>query len=126
MKKGDIFIILFAAVLSVGLLVFYRISATQQYHHKYAVIMIDGKVYKKVSLDDVNHKEEIPIVTKQGKNILLVKNGGVQVIHAECPDKICMKEGFIDKPGQSIVCLPFRIVVEIRGDKSVEVDEVTY
>nr|WP_278428711.1 MULTISPECIES: NusG domain II-containing protein [Caldanaerobacter] len=45
---------------------------------------------------------------------------------SECPDKICMKEGFIDKPGQSIICLPFRIVVEIQGVKNVEVDQVTY
>ncbi|GAB6118775.1 MAG: Uncharacterized protein XD65_0961 [Caldanaerobacter subterraneus] len=126
MKKGDILIMLFVVVLAIGLLVFYKISTTQHYHHKYAVIMVDGKIYKEISLEDVNYREEIPIVTKYGTNVLLVKDGRVQVIDAECPDKICMKEGFIDKPGQSIVCLPFRMVVEIRGVKNAEVDQVSY
>ncbi|HHY80426.1 MAG TPA: NusG domain II-containing protein [Thermoanaerobacter sp.] len=126
MKKGDILIVLFVAILSIGLLIFYKVSTTQHYPHKYAAIMVDGKIYKEVSLDDVNYREEIPIVTKYGKDVLLVKDGGVKVIYAECPDKICIKEGFIDKPGQSIICLPFRIVVEIRGVKNDKVDQVVY
>ncbi|SHF56470.1 hypothetical protein SAMN02746089_02168 [Caldanaerobius fijiensis DSM 17918] len=126
MKKGDIVVALFMAILAVVLLGFYNITSNRHYAHKYAVITVDGKFYKKVSLDDTNYQQKIPVVTKYGKDILMVKDGGIKVIYAECPDKICIKEGFIDKPGQSIVCLPFRIVVEIKGEKNAQIDQVVY
>lgn len=126
MKKGDIVVVLFMAVLSVALLGFYRMTSNRHYVHKYAVITVDGRFYKEVSLDNASYQQEIPVTTRYGKDVLLVKDGGVKVIYAECPDKICIKEGFIDKPGQSIVCLPFRIVVEIKGEKNDQVDQVVY
>ena len=37
---------------------------------------------------------------------------------ADCPDKVCVKTGKIKKPGQTIVCLPHRTVIEITGDNA--------
>ena len=34
---------------------------------------------------------------------------------ADCPDKLCVKTGRISKTGETIVCLPHRVVVEIIG-----------
>ncbi|MFR4337598.1 MAG: NusG domain II-containing protein [Lachnospira pectinoschiza] len=34
---------------------------------------------------------------------------------ADCPDKLCVKTGMISKTGETIVCLPHRVVVEIIG-----------
>jgi hypothetical protein len=34
---------------------------------------------------------------------------------ADCPDKLCEKTGKISKNGETIVCLPHRVVVEIQG-----------
>ena len=40
---------------------------------------------------------------------------GVCVSHADCPTQDCVHTGVITRPGQSIVCLPARIVVELEG-----------
>ena len=37
---------------------------------------------------------------------------------ADCPDKLCKNMGTIDKKGESIICLPHQVVVEITDDKS--------
>ena len=37
---------------------------------------------------------------------------------ADCPDKICVNTGKISKIGETIVCLPHRVVVEIQGEVS--------
>lgn len=38
---------------------------------------------------------------------------GVSVVSSTCPDGICIKTGKISRPGQTIVCIPARIVIEI-------------
>jgi hypothetical protein len=42
-----------------------------------------------------------------------VKSGRIRVSESDCKNHVCMEEGWIMNPGQSIVCLPNRVVVEI-------------
>ena len=59
-------------------------------------------------------------------NIVSIAKDGVRVIEASCSDKLCIKQGRIDNPGQSIVCLPNKLVIKILGDDDSPVDDVTY
>ena len=47
-------------------------------------------------------------------NTVEIKNGKVDVINATCKNQICVKHKIIDEKGESIVCLPNRVVVEIK------------
>ncbi|MCR5451173.1 MAG: NusG domain II-containing protein [Lachnospiraceae bacterium] len=47
-------------------------------------------------------------------NLVIIKDGKVWMEKADCPDKLCMKQGKISKEGQSIVCLPHKIIVSLR------------
>ena len=47
---------------------------------------------------------------------IVVENGSVSVIHSDCPDKICVETGAVSRPGQSIVCIPAEIVIEVTGE----------
>ena len=53
------------------------------------------------------------IKTKYGENTVAVQNGSCFVKSANCKDAICQKSGKINRRGQSIVCLPHRLVVEV-------------
>lgn len=55
-------------------------------------------------------------------NTIEIADGGVRMIYADCPDKICMHTGRISESGQSIVCAPNRVVVSITGKKTDEYD----
>ena len=53
------------------------------------------------------------IETKYGTNVVSVKDKAVFVSNADCPDKICVKHREISRVGETIVCLPHKLVVEI-------------
>lgn len=54
-----------------------------------------------------------------GSNTFYIKNGSVTMTHATCGDKTCINTGSISKAGESIVCLPHRLVLYITaGDNS--------
>ena len=41
---------------------------------------------------------------------------GVKVSHSDCPTQDCVHTGTITRAGQSIVCLPARIIIQLEGD----------
>ncbi len=57
-----------------------------------------------------------------GSNILVIKDGSAKVINANCPDKLCVKQGDIRYTGQCITCLPNKLTVTVYGgDDSVDI-----
>ena len=50
----------------------------------------------------------------------MIANDLSGVVHgmyeADCPDQICYSPEFVSKPGETIVCLPHRVVVEVKGE----------
>ena len=36
---------------------------------------------------------------------------------ANCNDALCVKQGNISKVGQTIICLPHKLIIEIKGDE---------
>lgn len=118
MKKRDLYLIaalIFIAVTGIFFMKITEKGGTQ------VVITIDGKLYKEMSL---NKDTEISIHTKQGDNEVKIENGLVWMKEADCPDQICVKHSRISKSGETIVCLPHKVVVEIKSDKEEEIDSV--
>ncbi len=48
---------------------------------------------------------------------LQIKDGMADVIEASCPDQICVNHYSISKEGESIVCLPAKIVIRVEEEK---------
>jgi hypothetical protein len=44
---------------------------------------------------------------------LVIKDGKAFIQNADCPDKICAEHKPISKTGETIVCLPHKLVIEI-------------
>ncbi len=82
-----------------------------------ACVEIDGELIAEYSL---SVDGEYPL--NGGSNILKIESGEVYLIYADCPDNTCVKTGKIHYVGQSIICLPNRLTVIIRGaDNTVDV-----
>lgn len=75
-------------------------------------VYADGKkaVY---TLDDADYTIKSP----DGWVKIRIRNKRVKVIDSGCPDKWCTRMGWIDNPGESIVCLPSRIYMVIEEKK---------
>lgn len=48
-------------------------------------------------------------------NVLRISQGTASVTEANCPDRLCVKAGAASRTGETIVCLPHRLVVRIEG-----------
>lgn len=51
-----------------------------------------------------------------GTNLLVIEDGAARIEEASCSDGVCVHTGRIRRNGQSIVCLPNQVVVEIVSD----------
>ena len=76
-----------------------------------AIISVRGEVYGTYSLDD---EQDILIDTDLGHNKVHIANGEVFMEEADCPDGYCISKGAITRNKDTIVCLPHRVVVEVR------------
>lgn len=49
-------------------------------------------------------------------NILEIKDGKASMIEADCPDELCVRQKPVSRPGESIVCVPHKLVIQITGN----------
>jgi hypothetical protein len=56
------------------------------------------------------------ITTAAGTNVIKIADGQVCVESSDCPNQRCVNQGHIHQTGQTIVCLPHKLVVTITND----------
>ncbi|MGB9681867.1 MAG: NusG domain II-containing protein [bacterium] len=85
------------------------------------IIQVSGKETIRLPL---NRDKTIKVQGPLGESIIEIKNRKVRMLFSPCPDKLCMKQGWIDKTSQSIICVPNRIIIKIEGRATF--DALTY
>lgn len=116
LKKQDIFVVIVLLFALVGVIVLLCMPQGEK-----VVIRVDGKIQYVL---DLNEDREIPIVINgENANIVVIKDKKVYISNATCPNHDCVNAGKIDKIGQSISCLPHKLIVEIVAKNS-EVDTI--
>ena len=85
----------------------------------YVSVRVDGEVLMELPLD-----VDTRIVLGEGAhtNTLVIENGTARVVEAACPDQICVRQGAVRYEGESIVCLPHRLVIAVEGGQANDVD----
>ena len=58
-------------------------------------------------------------------NTVTISGGNVIVSEASCKNQVCVHHGQISKPGESIVCLPNRLVVSSESEEGGGYDSIT-
>ena len=102
--------ILFIAVLlflcaaaALGLYVFREDGDT-------VTVSIDGQLYAEYPLTE---DCVVELISDGGFNRLVIEDGYAYVEEASCPDGICSSHSPIGHNGESIICLPNKVVIEI-------------
>lgn len=108
-RRGDLKLI--TAVLLCGVLLVCALRFARR-TGSVAEVRVDGSVVKSIPL---SADAEYVIEGVNGTNTLSVKGGCAGVISADCPDGLCVGMGSIQYTGQSIICLPNKVVIEIKG-----------
>lgn len=86
-------------------------------------ITVDGETYGVYSLDE---EQEIPIeIDGEVRNTLVIRDHEADMTDADCPDQLCVDMKAISAEGETIVCLPHKVVVEvISSDEESEFDAI--
>lgn len=124
MKKrfGKNDVILIGILLAGALLVFGFGNFYQRKTGIMVQIQVDGELYGTYSLQE---EQTLPIKT-DGKttNILQIADGKAYMLTADCPDQLCVHQQAVSKEGQTIVCLPNKVVVEVSGTGKGDYDAI--
>ena len=80
-----------------------------------ARISRDGVLLEEINLSRVDEPYSLTLEDESGRNVLSVERGRVRVSEADCPDQVCVKQGWVSNGAAPIVCLPHKLVVELAG-----------
>lgn len=96
-----------------------------------ADIFQNGNLIASISLDEVREPYRFT-VTGDGSctNEIEIRPGSIGIISADCPDKLCVHQGFISNSSLPVTCLPNRVVILLRpnteNEHEITPDIITY
>lgn len=116
LKKMDFIIIIVLIIFSFIPHFIYSNLICEDNKNLYATIKINGKVYNTIYLP-ITSEKKLSISTNNGNNTIIINNNEVKIIDADCKDELCIKQGSISKVGKTLICLPNKLIIEIKGDE---------
>lgn len=119
MKQKDFLIVAIVLVLAGVLALVFHFTGGDPAGS--VAVKVDGKVVGTYSLTEA---QRVPISTRYGHNTLVIEDGKAHMEDADCPDHYCEQQGEISKSGETLVCLPHKLVVEAINGGDSEVDVV--
>ena len=112
MKKKDIIIIALALLAALALYLVSQVSLGAE--ASVVVVTVDGREVLRKPLAMENRYE---IAQDDGSlNIIRVEDGAVFMEEANCRDGLCIRQGKMRNGAKTIVCLPHKVVVQLKGD----------
>ena len=113
--RNDIILISVIVIISVALLLIWKLvylKGQDTDSDACVEVTIDGRAYGTYPLSKDDTIE--------------IKNGGVaDMTSADCPDHLCVKQKAISKEGESIICLPNKVVVTVKSDTKSDIDSIS-
>lgn len=98
-----------------------------------ADIYQDGSLLISIPLTEVHEPYTFTVTGASGcQNQVEVRPGSIGIISADCPDKLCVHQGFVSDSRLPVTCLPNRLVIQLRpvsgqtGPDTEPVDMITY
>ncbi len=120
LKKGDFLIFfLIAVIVIVSAIGFYRTPLSA----RTVTIYVDSSEYATYVISD-NSEKIVTVNTDYGYNQVKLQGGSVTIIDSDCHGQDCVKMGTISQAGDTLVCLPHKLMVVLEGGDFV--DAVSY
>jgi len=121
MKSNKFWIITFLIVLllSASIIFFLTGSPGMKVH-----IYQEGNLLKEIDVSASAQPQSFHIESDRGYNIVVIETGRVRVLDADCPDMICVHQGWVSDSFTPIICLPNRLVIRLCDGSEATADAV--
>ena len=113
--SNDIILAAVILVIAAAGLLFVKLTKVEGNN---VIVKINGAEAASYSLEDDVRYEIKTGKNNENINVLVIKNGKAYITEADCPDGICKEYRPISYVGETIVCLPHKVVIEITGDST--------
>lgn len=124
MTRGDRWLLILLVILSLTLLAW----KTWGFHSTAQQVQVFQAGEKVMSLNLQEQKRHlVQLSLPGGVATLEVKEGAVRLVPTNdqfCPEQICIRTGWIKKPGESIICAPNQLVIRIMIPAEERIDAV--
>lgn len=87
-----------------------------------AEIYLNGTCIQTIQLSEVDIPYSFAVKGENGTNIIFVEQGRICVSEADCPDQICVHQGWVSGGITPIVCLPNKLVIQFKVDNAEQND----
>lgn len=77
-----------------------------------AVVRAGGKVFVELSL---THNQTLDVPGPLGVSLITVEGGRARVARDPSPRQYCVKQGWLSRAGETAICLPNQISLELVG-----------
>lgn len=118
----DIVLVALILLFSAGVLFHTKIGLKGQ-----STKVAEASVYHEGNLlKDVKLEKDQEFSLLDGKMLIEVKEGRIRVRESDCPRQVCVNTGWIQYPGESVVCVPYKVLIEVKSAGAPVVDAVVY
>ncbi|MBX2989928.1 MAG: NusG domain II-containing protein [Bacteroidetes bacterium] len=96
----------------------------QYISHPGSTVIVELKdlvVYK----SSLAENRKITVRGDYGDVRIQVNEGRVAVVHADCPNKVCVRTGWRSLAGDAIICVPNRVLIRIVGAQTKHIRGIT-
>ena len=125
MKRWDFIIIVALVGLSFAPWAIFAATRLSGEHVTYtAVLRARGQKIKEFPLENdttYNYQD-----ADGDFNVIEVKDGQIRIKEADCGDQVCVRQGWISRGGQSIICLPHQVIIEVIASDGSQEGSVIY
>ncbi|MDT2826925.1 MAG: NusG domain II-containing protein [Enterococcus viikkiensis] len=127
LRPWDGIIVLLLILLSFAPIVVFSINRVNEAPTQQAVLSVDGKEIKSFDLNDDKQSYTYRYTDPDGDyNLIEIKGSKIRIKEANCGDQICVRRGWIDQSGETIVCLPHKLLIEVKASDGGETGSVIY
>ncbi|MDE6666165.1 MAG: NusG domain II-containing protein [Ruminococcus sp.] len=110
MKRTKTIIIIITVIFLVSaIMTLYAFRPSEK--HTVEVVQDGNVIYTFDLLDTENRTITVKSTDGKSSNTIEISDGKICISDAECPDKICVKSGFLKSDSMPLVCLPNRLII---------------
>lgn len=111
MRKTDYLLLTAICLMALAGYLFFNSPDTKG--AKLLIIQHDNKIIERIDLTKVKSETKLTVPVQDGTLTIMYDKTGARVIASPCPEKLCVNQGKITKAGQTIACLPEKVLLTI-------------
>ncbi len=105
-RLPDIFLLVLIAVMAVAAFISFKGGPGS-----FAEVYVRNKKAASFNLSDPDQLKKIS--TEIGELEIRYGEGAIRVVKSPCPQRICIRQGTINKTQEQIICVPARVIIRI-------------